>query len=172
MHTSVYSSMNSELGAVAERGTLISYDYSDDARPADVTESAPHVEVAFFSGGALNDAGRDDLAAFALGQGARIVVVTRGAHGATAYERGARISAGVKGVAAVDALGAGDAFITGFLAARAAGSDIDECLDVAATTGALACTLRGAFGYPVEAGEDARRQLVKRHVTAATPGQS
>lgn len=160
------------LGAVAERGTLISYDYSDDARPADVTESAPHVEVAFFSGGALNDAGRDDLAAFALGQGARIVVVTRGAHGATAYERGARISAGVKGVAAVDALGAGDAFITGFLAARAAGSDIDECLDVAATTGALACTLRGAFGYPVEAGEDARRQLVKRHVTAATPGQS
>jgi fructoselysine 6-kinase len=163
MHTSVYSAIDRELAGIAERGTRISYDYSDDARRDDVAASAPHVEVGFFSGGSLSEGERDDLADFALASGMGIVVITRGAQGAMAYERGRRTAVGVKPVNAVDALGAGDAFITGFLAATAAGAELDACLDIAATTGALACTLRGAFGYPVGAGEDARVQLVKRH---------
>jgi fructoselysine 6-kinase len=70
---------------------------------------------------------------------------------------------GIREVDAVDALGAGDAFLTGFLAARAGGADLAGCLDIAAVSGALACTLRGAFGYPVHAGGDARAQMLRRY---------
>jgi len=170
MHTSVYSSIDSELPSIAERGTLISYDYSDDARRDDIARSAPFVEVAFFSGSTLTDAERDDLAEFSLARGVDVVVITLGSRGALAYERGSRATAGVKSVEAIDALGAGDAFITGFLASRAAGHGIDACLDIASATGALACTLRGAFGYPVQAGEDAREQLTRRHPSAPAKG--
>lgn len=162
MHTSLYSSINSELPAIAERGTRISYDYSDHASEDDIATSAPHVEVGFFSGSDLSDAAQDELAERALRHGMGTAVVTRGARGAVAYERGRRQSVGVKPVTAIDALGAGDAFITGFLAARAAERGLDECLEIASATGALACTLRGAFGYPVVAGDDARALLVKR----------
>lgn len=172
MHTSVYSSIDSELPSIADRGTRISYDYSDDAHRETIERSAPHVEIGFFSGSALTEPEQDDLAAFALAQGADVAVITLGSRGSLAYERGSRSAAGVKDVVAVDALGAGDAFITGFLASRAAGGDIEECLEIASATGALACTLRGAFGYPVQAGEDARTQLIKRLPHAPTKGSA
>lgn len=172
MHTSVYSAIDSELPSIAERGTLISYDYSDDARREDVSRSAPHIDVGFFSGSTLSETERDDLAEFALSHGVDTAVITLGARGALAYERGRRTTASVKEVAAIDALGAGDAFISGFLAARASGRGIDACLEVASATGALACTLRGAFGYPVHAGADARAQIIRRFPDPSEKGSA
>ncbi len=162
VHTSVYSAIEAELPALAALGVAVSYDYSDDADWAVVERSAPYVGVGFFSAGRRAEPEIDALAARALAAGMGAVVVTRGSLGAIAYEAGGRTSVGIKPVEAVDALGAGDGFIAGFLAARQAGSGLDACLDVAAASGALACTFRGAFGYPVQAGEDARGQLIRR----------
>jgi fructoselysine 6-kinase len=162
VHTSVYSAIEPELGALAERGTAVSFDFSDDAPTELVGRVGTHVDVGFFSGGALTESEIDDLGRAALAHGIDAVVVTLGSRGARAYTGDSRAVARIVPVDAVDALGAGDAFISGFLAARAAGNDIDGCLEIAATTGALACTYRGAFGYPVEAGEDARAQLIRR----------
>lgn len=163
LHTSVYSSIEAELPALAERGTRISYDYSDDAESSVVTQTAPFVEVGFFSGGTLREDDISELGQAALAKGLDVAVVTRGSRGAVAFERGTVTHASVKTVAAVDALGAGDAFITGFLAARQAGGSLDDCLHIASATGALACTYRGAFGYSVVAGHDARSQLLRRY---------
>lgn len=163
VHTSVYSSIEPELAAIVEHGSAVSFDYSDDATRDVVAVTAPHVDVGFFSGGALSDAEAEDLGAFAVASGLRCAIVTRGARGSIAFEAGARRRIGIRPVEAVDALGAGDAFITGFLAAYAAGADVAESLDVAAASGALACTLRGAFGYPVHAGDDARDQMLRRY---------
>lgn len=163
VHTSVYSSIEAELPAIAERGTAVSFDYSNDAASDIVRATARHVDVGFFSGGALSDAEVDALAAFALDSGMASVVITLGSRGARAFEAGAAHAVRVMPVDAVDALGAGDAFITGFLAARASDSDIQRSLEIASTTGALACTLRGAFGYPVRGGDDARAQLLRRY---------
>ncbi len=160
-HTSLYSSLESELPAIAERGTAISYDYSDDADPQVVRATARHIDVGFFSGGALTDAEVEQLGAYALECGMGAAVVTLGSRGARAYERGVRRAIGIRPVDAVDALGAGDAFITGFLGARDAGADVAASLDVASAAGALACTMRGAFGYAVEAGDDARAQMLR-----------
>lgn len=163
VHTSVYSAIEPELPAFAERGIRVSFDFSDDAPAGLLARIGAHIDVGFFSGGALTESQIDDLAQAALEGGMSVAVVTRGSRGASAYTDGARAVATVAPVGAVDALGAGDAFISGFLAARAAGDDIDGCLEIAATAGALACTYRGAFGYPVEAGDDARAQLVRRY---------
>lgn len=163
VHTSVYSAIEPELGALTERGISVSFDFSDDAPAGLLARVGKHLDVGFFSGGALTESEIDDLAHAALASGVSVAVVTQGSRGARGYTDGARAVGTVKPVEAVDALGAGDAFIAGFLAARGAGSDIDGCLQIAATTGALACTFRGAFGYPVEAGSDARAQLIRRY---------
>lgn len=163
VHTSVYSSIEPELADIVERGSLVSYDYSDDATRAVVEATARHVDVGFFSGGALSDPEVEDLGEFAVRSGMECVVVTRGARGSQAFRAGEKRGAGIRSVDAVDALGAGDAFITGFLAGRASGADLAGSLEIAAASGALACTLRGAFGYPVHAGDDAREQMLRRY---------
>lgn len=166
VHTSVYSAIDSELPALTERGVRVSFDFSDDAPGSLIERVAPGVEVGFFSGGALTDVEVDALGAFALDCGIEVAVVTLGSRGARAFTAGESATTGILPVDAVDALGAGDAFITGFLAARAEGRDVQGCLGVASAAGALACTYRGAFGYPVEAGDEARVQLIRRYAPA------
>jgi fructoselysine 6-kinase len=129
VHTSVYSSIEAELPAIADRGTAVSFDYSNDAAGDIVRATARHVDVGFFSGGALSEGEVDALAAFALECGMTSVVITLGSRGARAFEAGATHTGRVVPVDAVDALGAGDAFITGFLAARASGADIARSLE-------------------------------------------
>ena len=162
VHTSVYSAIDGELGNLRERGIRVSYDYSNDARPETIVHSAEHVDVGFFSGGGLSEGEVRALADFALESGMQRVVVTLGAQGSRAFESGASAAVGIFPVEALDALGAGDAFITGFLAATEQGSELDDAMNIAAMTGALACTYRGAFGYAVDAGDDARAQLLRR----------
>ena len=61
--------------------------------------------------------GDDDARArYWLGQGARLVVLTRGAQGATAYTARFRVSVASERVKVVDTVGAGDTFDAGILA--------------------------------------------------------
>jgi sugar/nucleoside kinase (ribokinase family) len=63
------------------------------------------------------------------------VVITRGAHGSLAFERGEMTEISAAPVdRVVDTTGAGDLFAAGFLAARCRGRDLGSCLQ----TGALA----------------------------------
>jgi fructoselysine 6-kinase len=160
VHTSAYSSIDQDLPAIAEQNS-VSFDFSTERGEQRIGRLAPHLGVAFFSGEGLTDAEVDQLGAFAASAGAGHAVVTLGSRGARAFERGRSTSVGIREVEAVDALGAGDAFITGYLAARDAGADLDGCLAVASTAGAAACLYRGAFGYAVEAGSDALAQMTR-----------
>ncbi len=61
--------------------------------------------------------GDDDVrAAYWLGQGTKLVVITRGAEGATAYTSGLKVSVPSERVTVVDTVGAGDTFDAGILA--------------------------------------------------------
>jgi 2-dehydro-3-deoxygluconokinase len=71
------------------------------------------------------------------------VVVKRGRHGATARIDGTVIDVPAVPVTAVDTVGAGDAFVAGYLACRLTGCDVDERLSTAAVTGAFAVTVPG-----------------------------
>ncbi|WP_292719036.1 sugar kinase [Microbacterium sp. 13-71-7] len=71
------------------------------------------------------------------------VVIKRGADGATALIDGALLQQEAVPVEVVDTVGAGDAFVAGYLAAFLEGADPRGRLLQAVTTGALACTSRG-----------------------------
>jgi 2-dehydro-3-deoxygluconokinase len=71
------------------------------------------------------------------------VVVKRGRYGATARIEGAVIDVPAVPVVAVDTVGAGDAFVAGYLASRMTGRDAHERLSTAAVTGAFAVTVPG-----------------------------
>jgi 2-dehydro-3-deoxygluconokinase len=88
-------------------------------------------------------AGPDDLAAALAALGPAEVVVKRGRHGATALIDGVLIEVPAVPVHVVDSVGAGDAFVAGYLAGRLTGRDVRERLQTAAVTGALAVTVPG-----------------------------
>jgi 2-dehydro-3-deoxygluconokinase len=89
------------------------------------------------------EAGPEKLAAALAELGPREVVVKCGRRGATALIDGRLVDVPAVPVHAVDSVGAGDAFVAGYLACRLSGRDPDEGLRTAAVTGALAVTVPG-----------------------------
>ena len=88
-------------------------------------------------------AGPEELAAALAALGPAEVVVKRGRRGATALIDGELIDVPAVAVHAVDSVGAGDAFVAGYLARRLEGRGPHERLQTAAVTGALAVTVPG-----------------------------
>jgi fructoselysine 6-kinase len=118
-----------------------------DASETDLSEvQMREVDILFVS---RSGASRDD--AMTLGQGLvrrglQIAVVTVGASGAVAVERGGRSAAcSAVGPVAVDTLGAGDALAAGFLASWLANGDIELALERGSLAAAAACAHEGAL---------------------------
>lgn len=81
----------------------------------------------------------------ALHSGGGQVVITRGAEGAGLYKRGAVVAeVGAPLVEAVDATGAGDAFVGAITVAFLEGQAVESALRFACAAGALAATVAGA----------------------------
>ena len=70
-------------------------------------------------------------------------VVVHGAEGAFAVEEGGVFEKASYGVSVVDTVGAGDAFVAGFLSGRLRGWGTEECLDIGNACGACAVTVPG-----------------------------
>ncbi|BDZ54088.1 sugar kinase [Agromyces marinus] len=86
------------------------------------------------------------------------VVVKLGADGALAVLEGRLERRPAVPVDVVDTVGAGDAFVAGYLAARLAGEPVGARLDLAVRTGAAACAHPGDWeGFPT------RRDLEREH---------
>ncbi|WP_269086376.1 sugar kinase [Streptomyces luteocolor] len=87
-----------------------------------------------------------------LDLGVREVVVKLGADGATAHTAEGTLRSPAREVRAVDAVGAGDAFVAGYLSALLDGADPAGRLDRAVTTGAFAVASHGDWeGAPTRA---------------------
>ena len=91
-------------------------------------------------------------AALLLDLGVGEVVVKLGADGATAFTRAGALHRPAISVRAVDAVGAGDAFVAGYLSALLDGHDTAGRLERAVTTGAFAVASPGDWeGAPTRA---------------------
>jgi 2-dehydro-3-deoxygluconokinase len=87
-----------------------------------------------------------------LARGAGQVVVKRGADGATAYRAGSSVSVPARNVPVADLVGAGDAFVAGYLSAHLDGAGIADSLSRATTTAAFAIARNGDWeGLPTRA---------------------
>ncbi len=95
-----------------------------------------------------DDAGRVEEA---RGDIRAATVVVHGAEGAFAVEEGGVSEMPAYPVDVVDTVGAGDAFVAGFLSGRLRGWSAGECLDLANACGACAVTVPGDLnGLPTE----------------------
>jgi 2-dehydro-3-deoxygluconokinase len=146
-----------------EAGVAVSVDVNYRARlwtPAEARDTllplTGQADIVFASADELAMlAGHDDLQVAAqemLARGAGQVVVKRGADGATAYADGATVSVPARQVTVADVVGAGDAFVAGYLSARLDGAATADCLDRATVTAAFAIARNGDWeGLPTRA---------------------
>ncbi|MEU2778835.1 sugar kinase [Streptomyces sp. NPDC007162] len=85
-----------------------------------------------------------------LAEGGGEVVVKRGASGATAFTADGATDCAARQVDAVDLVGAGDAFVAGYLSGLLDGVDVPARLHRAVTTAAFAVATRGDWeGHPM-----------------------
>lgn len=150
------------LDRAREAGTAVSFDvnhrsrlwsadaavdtYRSIARRSDILFAGAD-EAALLTGRPEGDA--PALAAALAALGPAEVVIKLGARGALAMIDGRVTSRAAIPVAVVDTVGAGDAFVAGYLAERMRGASVEARLELAVRTGAAACTHPGDWeGFP------------------------
>ncbi len=164
------------LEVAHEAGALVSLDVNHRATLWSVQSAGEalrpmleHVDVVFGGDDELcllvPGADVDEAAATILRGQPSTVVRKRGADGATAYGEFGRIDVPALAVTLVDPVGAGDAFVAGYLSALLDGEDVPERLARAVECGAFVVSVRGDWeGAPrrAELGMLARAEQVHR----------
>ncbi|MFJ1967420.1 sugar kinase [Streptomyces sp. NPDC087903] len=97
------------------------------------------------------DASESEIVRGLLAEGVTEVVIKRGARGATSLTADETADRAARQVHAVDLVGAGDAFVAGYLSALLEGADLEARLHRAVTTAAFAVATRGDWeGLPTK----------------------
>jgi fructoselysine 6-kinase len=148
VHSSCFSYLEPELPRIRAISQGLSFDFSTEREIGYLAKICPLVTLAFLSASDLSDPETEAFIASIHSMGAPMVCVTQG-------ERGAVLSTGTRIIRqrvvpteVVDTMGAGDAFIAGYLAFQINGASIEDSLQYAATCAATACGWNGAFGHP------------------------
>jgi len=147
VHSSYCSDNDDDIPAIADAAKQFSYDFSNRTSIEKMGRLAPFVDIAFVS---FSDQPDDECLGMLrniAAMGPRAVVMTRGAQGAFALVDGSLHSQEIVPTEVVDTLGAGDAFIAGFLTAFVAGDAVSEGLRFGAVTAAQTCRSLGGFGH-------------------------
>ena len=156
LHTSKYSYMDPYLPQLSELHALLSYDFSDDFDPENALSLCQHIDFGFFSCAGRTQNATQELLKEATNSGCDIAVATRGAEEAILYDGQAWYQQPSKTAIPKDTLGAGDAFITGFLISYVKGGRepvhhtgelMKNSLEKAASFAAEICMVQGAFGH-------------------------
>ena len=147
VHTSYCSDNEALIPAISRAATLLSYDFSNRWTKDHMARFGSFVDIAFLS--FPNRA--DEECAEALREwsasGIHIVVMTRGEDGALALSNGTLYRQGSMPARVVDTLGAGDAFIAGFLTTFLKGNPVPLALRNGARAATMACGEMGGFGH-------------------------
>lgn len=148
VHTSCFSYIEPELPRIRAAARALSYDFSTLTEPELLAGVAPHLTLAFLSGAGrpLDELRAQARAVLTLGAGA--VCITRGEEGAFWTDGREEILQGIVPAEVRDTMGAGDAFIAGYLAATIQGAPPRDALRHGAVTAARACGWAGAWGHP------------------------
>lgn len=157
VHGDLSSVSRRVLPAARRAGATFSLD-AHEAGPwlaaPSVRELVAEVDVLFANEDeamAMTGAGDPTSALRDLARNVPHVVVTRGARGAAAVRRGEVHEVAGADVEVVDATGAGDCFVAGYLWALLRGRAAAECLELANRCGAAAVRAAGGFqGAPTE----------------------
>lgn len=115
VHTSLNSYLEQELEKIKSTGVTLSFDFSVRGTDEYFQQVCPYVDYGFVSCGDITITEMDQKAKKLLGMGCNIVVATRGPEGAFYYDDKKKLSYKPPYIDALDTMGAGDSFLTGFL---------------------------------------------------------
>jgi len=148
VHSSCFSYLEHELPRIATTAQKLSFDFSTLREAAYFAKVCPYVTTAFLSGSDLEEEAVRSLIQQIHALGPKQVCVTQGERGALFSDGTRVVRQGIMPAKVVDTMGAGDAFIAGWLAATINGTDAFAALPLAASAAARACGWPAAFGYP------------------------
>lgn len=155
-HTSAYSYLDNYLPRLQSLDIPLSYDFSDDFDPDHALSLCQYLDLGFFSCAEWTEDATTDLLEEAVSRGCDLAAATRGPDDAIVFDGRTWFRQAPNRVTPVDTLGAGDAFISGFVVSYVAGkaSDgashealIEDSLEKAASFAAEICQVQGAFGH-------------------------
>ena len=158
-HTSAYSYMDDQLARLQPLIPIVSYDFSDDFDVEHALSLCRYVDLAFFSCAQWTEDATMNLLEKAVSLGCTLSVATRGPHEAILFDGQSWFRQAPYSVTPTDTLGAGDAFICGFLfsyigdqadAEIKTTSSIEDALEKAATFAAEICQVQGGFGHGLQ----------------------
>ncbi len=145
VHCAQLSDFGSLLAQLAGTRTSVSYDFSTRYE----TGPLEGLAIAFFSLPASDDQGARILAE-AVERGASLAVGTNGPRGSLSFDGEVLSQIPAPGINAVDTVGAGDAYIAGFICARLDGRSVRECQAAGSDAGTDACKHLGAWRQVLE----------------------
>lgn len=154
-HTSAYSYLDEYLPRLRALGLPLSYDFSDDFDTDQALSLCRNVDFGFFSCADRSERETQTLLKQSAREGCQLAAATLGPSGAILFDGESWYRQAPHPVTPTDTLGAGDAFICGFLVSlfrhRAGTSGwpaarIQDALYQAAAFAAEICGVRGAFG--------------------------
>ncbi|MFB3901995.1 MAG: PfkB family carbohydrate kinase [Acidobacteriota bacterium] len=135
-----------EIQYLAARGKFVSVDFSELTQPGLARILGPNLSLAFVSrGSSCTTSELEQTFRFFHDCGIPRVVVTLGARGAAYRGPDVQMEAPAAPIKPVDTLGAGDAFIAGWLFGAAQGWDTRTTLRQATTEAAQTCLYQGAW---------------------------
>jgi fructoselysine 6-kinase len=133
------------IGELAAAGHRLSYDFSDHGDDELRRALCPALDVAFFSAPGVTDPEAYAIAEATRSDGATLAVVTRGAAGSLAAGAEGHLLQEALPARVVDTLGAGDAFISAFIASHMAAAPTQEALQRGAEAAARTCEIVGPW---------------------------
>lgn len=151
---SAYTTTIDVLQRAKAAGKIVSFDlnyrsklWNADTAAACYREILPLVDIVFAG---VEEAqllhhvdGHDDLLEHLGSHGPNEIVLKLGGDGARLRTTDLDITLPAVAVPVLDTVGAGDAFVAGYLAERVANAPLEQCLHTATMTGAFACTMHG-----------------------------
>jgi fructoselysine 6-kinase len=126
VHTAFWGKADQNLEQLRANGAIISFDYATKYDDPMVQRTLPLVDYAFFS---FSRQAAPDFLKKAWQMGPKVVVATFGSEGSLAYDGKDFHSFGIYPAIVENTVGAGDAFIAGFMYSILNGSDILRALD-------------------------------------------
>ena len=152
IHTSCYSNIESELIKLNELEIPISFDFSENFQKEYLKKVCPYITFSFFSCANLSEKESIQILKNAVKHGSLFAVATRGEKGALLLYHDKLYYQEAKNINPKDTLGAGDAFITGFLLEllqskfNYSDKKIESSLETGVEYAAKYCKVNGAFG--------------------------
>lgn len=147
VHTSIYSDLGEALPRIVASARSLSFDASDQWTADYLSQVVPYIRYIFLSASELSGPEAMAVAEHCMALGAEAVVLTRGSGGALGVSAKGPVLQPALPTSVLDTLGAGDGFISGFLAELLAGGSLKDAMMRGAEFAALVCGWQGGFGH-------------------------